>query len=325
VLESEMNILGNRFLITGGAGFIGSHLVDMLLDEGAEKVLVFDNFVRGGIYNLEHALKDERVTLFEVKGDLSRSDEIEKACQGIDGVFHMASICLAYCQEYPRSALDANICGTFNLLEACVKNDVKRVVFASSSSVYGNAVYSPMDENHPFGNRNFYGATKIAGEALHRAFHFKYGLDYLGLRFMNVYGPRQDYLGAYIAVIIKIIDRLQKNLPPIIFGDGSQSFDFVFVKDACRACVLAMRSQLTDEYFNISSGVQVSILELCKTLLRIMEKDVEIEFQRVDDNTLVTDRIGSVEKASSDLGFKVQTSLEDGLQEVVCWKANQCS
>jgi len=315
-----MEIAEKRFLVTGGAGFIGSHLVDMLLDEGAGRVLVFDNFVRGTAHNLENALNDDRLELFDVKGDLTRPSELKKATQGVDGVFHMASVCLSYCQEYPQTALDVNICGTFNLLEACVENDVKRIVFASSSSIYGNADYSPMDENHPFNNRNFYGATKIAGEALHRAFYYKYGLDYLGLRFMNVYGPRQDYLGAYIAVIIKIIDRLQQNLSPIIYGDGSQAFDFVFVKDVCRACILAMKANTFDRFYNISSGIQVSILALCNHIMRLMEKEKEIQFKTVDDSTLVRNRIGSVDRARSELGFEVEVSLEDGLRRVIEWK-----
>ena len=318
-----MDIEGGSFLVTGGAGFIGSHLVDILLEQGAEKVVVFDNFIRGGVHNLEKSAGDDRLELFDIKGDLTRIDEINMASQGVDGVFHMASLCLAYCQEYPRSALDVNICGTFNLLEACARNSVKRVIFASSSSIYGNAVYSPMDENHPLENRNFYGATKIAGEALLRAFYFKYGLEYLGLRFMNVYGPRQDYLGAYIAVIVRIIDRLQANLPPVIYGDGSQAFDFVFVKDACRACILAMRSTLADKCYNVSSGIQVSILELCTRIIDIIGKEVEIEFKEVEDATLVSKRIGSVEKAQQDLGFKAEVSLEEGLREVINWKLGQ--
>ena len=241
----------------------------------------------------------------------------------MDGVFHLASLCLPHCQEYPRSALDVNIVGTYNLLEACAENHVRRIVFASSSSVYGNAVYSPMDENHPLDNRNFYGATKIAGEALFRAFHFKYNLDYIALRFMNVYGPRLDYQGAYVAVIMKIIDRLQQNLPPILFGDGLQAFDFVFVKDACRACILAMKTKLSDEYYNISSGKQVTILELCTKIMKLMKKHIKIEFRPVDDETLVIDRIGSTEKAKRDLGFETRVSLEDGLLDVIKWKLEQ--
>ena len=318
-----MKISGKNILVTGGAGFIGSHLVDMLLKEDVAKVIVFDNYIRGGEYNISQALGDKRVELFAVKGDLTHVDEIEKATQGIDGVFHMASLCLAHCQEYPRSGVDVNITGTFNLLEACVKNDVTRVMFASSSSIYGNAVYSPMDENHPWGNRNFYGATKMAGEALVRAFFYKYDLEYLAFRFMNVYGPRQDYMGVYIAVIIKIIDRLHQNLPPIIYGDGSQAFDFIFVKDVCRSLILGMESSRSDESYNISSGKQVSVLEMCKTIMHLMGKETPIEFKSIQDPTLVTDRVGSTEKAKNDLGFEMVTSLEKGLQQVIEWKLGQ--
>jgi len=319
-----VEINGKSFLVTGGAGFIGSHLVEMLLEKGAEKVVIFDNFIRGGSHNLTDTLLNKKVELFLVRGDTTHLDELDEAVEGIDGVFHLAALCLAHCQDYPRTSLDVNIVGTFNLLEVCVKNKIKRVMFASSSSIYGNAIYSPMDENHPWGNRNFYGATKIAGEALIRAFHFKYGLNYLAYRFMNVYGPRQDYLGVYIAVIIRIIDRLHKNLPPIIYGDGSQAFDFVFVKDACRSLVYGMESSINDESYNISSGTQTSILELCNTIINIMDKkDIPIEFKEVNDNTLVKNRIGSTEKAKKDLGFEVETTLEEGLMQVIEWKLKQ--
>ena len=318
-----MEFGGKRFLLTGGAGFIGSHLVDMILEEDVAKVVVFDNFERGGVHNLHKAMKDDRMLLFDVKGDITHLDEVYKATQNVDGVFHLASLCLERCQEYPRSALDVNIVGTFNLLEACVKNSVKRVVFASSSSIYGNAVYSPMDEEHPLENRNFYGATKIAGEALLRAFYFKYGLEYVNLRFMNVYGPRQDYLGAYLAVIMKTIDCYQQNLPPIVYGDGSQAFDFIFVEDACRSCILAMKSSLCDESYNISTGNQVSILNLCKEIGKIMKKDSGIEFKEAKSNILVTNRIGSTAKAKNDLGFEAEVSLENGLRQVINWKISE--
>lgn len=315
-----MDIEGKKFLVTGGAGFIGSHLVDMLLNEGAAKVVVFDNFIRGGMHNLEEALKDDRATLFEARGDLTRLDEVEKASHDVDGVFHMASLCLTHCQEYPRSALDVNIVGTFNLLDACVKNGIKRLVFASSSSIYGNAVYSPMDENHPLENRNFYGATKIAGEALLRAFYYKHGFNYIGLRFMNVYGPRQDYSGAYVAVILAFIDKIQKGQAPVINGDGSQAFDFVYVEDACRSCILAMKSGLNDQVFNVSSGMQTSILNLAKKIAEIMGKDTPFEFVDDHDKTLVRNRIGSTEKAELELGFIAKVPLEQGLRKVINWK-----
>jgi len=321
-----MDIAGKKILVTGGAGFIGSHLVDMLLKEDVAKVVVFDNFVRGGTHNLEHALKDDRLKLFQVKGDLTSLDEVNAATKDVDGVFHLASLSLPYCQEYPRSALNVNIVGTFNLLDACVRNNVKRIIFTSSASVYGNAVYNPMDEKHPFEYRDIYAATKLAGESLFRAFYFKYGLEYVALRFMNIYGPRLDYSGAYVAIIMKIIDRLENNLSPVIYGDGSQSFDFVFVKDACRSLILAMNSSVTCNAYNISSGKQISILDLCKRIQKIMNNNIPIEFKNKDDDKyLVTNRIGSTEKAKSELGFEVDVSLENGLKQVVDWKLSQAT
>ena len=316
-----MEIAGKKFLVTGGAGFIGSHLVDMLLREDIAKIVVFDNFTRGGTHNLEEAIKDDRLELFEEKGDLTHQREVDKATRNIDGIFHLASLSLPYCQKYPRSALDVNIVGTFNLLDACIKNNVKRIVFTSSSSIYGNAVYSPMDEKHPLEYRDIYAATKIAGEALFRSFYFKYNLAYISLRFMNIYGPRLDYNGAYVAVIMKIIARLEQDLNPIIYGDGSQSFDFVFVEDACRSLILGMISSLTCNSYNISSGKQISILDLCKKIQKIMNKNLPIEFINKDeDKHLVTNRIGSIEKAKSDLGFEAIISLEEGLRKIIDWK-----
>ena len=319
-----MNILGKNILVTGGAGFIGSHLVDMILQEDVEKVIVFDNFIRGDIKNLEQALQDDRLEIFEAKGDLIRIDDVNRATINVDGVFHLAALCLPHCQEYPRSALDVNIVGTFNLLDACVKNNVERIVFTSSSSIYGNAVYSPMDEKHPYKYRDFYAATKLTGESLFRTFNFKYGLEYIALRFMNIYGPRQDYQGAYVAIIIKIIDRIQQNLAPIIYGDGSQAFDFVFVKDACLSLILAMTSSLSGNVYNISSGKQISILGLCKKIQTIMNNNSSIDFINKDeDRHLVKNRIGSVEKAKIELGFEVDVSLENGLKQVIDWKLSQ--
>lgn len=313
-----MNIKGNKFLVTGGAGFIPSHLVDMLLSRGAAEVRIIDNFVRGTRDNIKEALDDSRCKLIE--GDIRNTEHVLEATNNVDGVFHTASLCLGYCQDNPREGYEVNVTGTLNVLEACAKNKVGRLIFSSSSSVYGNAVYSPMDENHPFENKNIYGATKICGEALCRAYSNKYKLPCLSLRYMNVYGPRQDYLGTYVAVIIRIIDRLNQALPPVIHGDGSQSFDFVFVKDICRANCLAMESELTDDYFNISSGKQTSVLELSRKIIKLMNKDSEIEFIKSDDAVLVTNRIGSTKKAADKLGFTAETTLEQGLLETIRWK-----
>lgn len=313
-----MKIENNKFLVTGGAGFIGSHLVDMLLEKGAAEVRIIDNFVRGTRDNIKDALNDHRCKLIE--GDIRNTDHVFCATENIDGVFHTASLCLGYCQDNPREGYDVNVTGTLNVLETCVKNKVGKLIFSSSSSVYGNAVYSPMDENHPFENKNIYGATKICGEALCRAYGNKYKLPYLSLRYMNVYGPRQDYLGTYVAVIMKIIDRLNQSLSPVIHGDGSQTFDFVYVTDICRANCLAMESGITDEVFNISSGKGISVLGLCRKIMKIMKCKYEIEFIPEDTSVLVTKRIGSMDKSFKRLGFRAGTGICEGIAKTIEWK-----
>ena len=203
-----MDIAGKKFLVIGGAGLIGSHAVDALLKEDVGEVVVYDNFVRGRMENLAHARHDPRFKVYDIGGDILQSDILEAAMQGMDGVFHFAALWLLQCHEFPRSAFDVNVRGTFNVMEACTKAGVQRLVYSSSASVYGDALSEPMSEDHPFNNKNFYGATKICGEAMLRSFHHRYGLDYVGLRYMNVYGPRQDYQGAYIAVIMKMLDAI---------------------------------------------------------------------------------------------------------------------
>ena len=200
-----MNLQGKKIVVIGGAGLIGSHTVDELVREDVKEILIYDNMTRGSKCNLNNALKDKRVKIYDVGGDILQNDILESALEKADGVFHFAALWLLQCHEYPRSAFDVNIKGTFNVMDACVKKKVKRLVYSSSASVYGDAVYNPMDENHPFNNKNFYGATKIACEALLRSYHFRYNLKYVGLRYMNVYGPRQDYHGAYVAVIMKML------------------------------------------------------------------------------------------------------------------------
>ena len=210
---------GTKLVLVGGAGLIGSHTVDRLLKEDVREVVIYDNFVRGRAENLEEALKDPRVRIYDIGGDILQTDILESALDGVDGVFHFAALWLLQCHEFPRSAFDVNVRGTFNVMESCVKKGVKRLVYSSSASVYGDAVTEPMTEDHPFNNQNFYGATKIAGEAMLRAFHYRYGLDFVGLRYMNVYGPRQDYRGAYIAVIMKMLDAIDRGDSPTILGD----------------------------------------------------------------------------------------------------------
>jgi UDP-glucose 4-epimerase len=217
-----MELQGKKLVLIGGAGLIGSHTLDHLVKEDIKEIVIYDNFVRGRVENLEQALKDPRVKIFDAGGDVLQTDILEAALDGADGVFHLAALWLLQCHEFPRSAFDVNVRGTFNVMEACVKKGVKRLVYSSSASVYGDAVEEPMTEDHPFNNQNFYGATKICGEAMLRSFHYRYGLNYVGLRYMNVYGPRQDYHGAYIAVIMKMLDAIDRGESPTIMGDGGR-------------------------------------------------------------------------------------------------------
>jgi UDP-glucose 4-epimerase len=317
-----MDLGGTRQLVIGGAGFIGSHVVEELIKTDVAEVIVFDNFSRGTRENLAEALRDPRVRIFELGGDIAHSDLLNKAMQGMDGVFHLAALWLLHCHDFPRSAFEVNIRGTFNVLEACVANKVKRLVYSSSASVYGNAVAIPMTEEHPFNNRTFYGATKIAGEQMCRAFCERYGLNYVGLRYMNVYGPRQDYRGAYIAVIMKILDRLEQGLPPVIYGDGSQLFDFVSVADVARANVLAMQADLGDRFYNVGSGEGTTIRALTELLLELTDCHVPIHYEPAG-LTFVTKRIGDPSKAATELGFRTSTQLREGLRKLIEWRRSR--
>ena len=249
-----LKLQGKRIVVIGGAGLIGSHAVDQLLAEDVAEVVIYDSFVRGTRENLADALRDPRVSIFEAGGDITQTDILDAALKGAHGVLHLAALWLLQCHEYPRSAFDVNVRGTFNVLESCVKNGVERLVMSSSASVYGDAVEEPMTEDHPFNNKNFYGATKIAGEAMARAYHHRYGLKVAGLRYMNVYGPRQDYRGAYIAVIMKMLDAIDRGEGPTILGDGSEAFDFVAVNDCAAANLCALRSDAVDQFYNVGHG-----------------------------------------------------------------------
>ena len=315
-----MEIAGSRVLVIGGAGFIGSHVVDELIKEDVGEIVVYDNFCRGTMDNLKEALKDPRVRIYEIGGDVCQTDILNSAMKGIDYVFHLAALWLLQCYEYPRAAFDVNIRGAFNVLEACVNNQIKKLVYSSSASVYGDAIEIPMREEHPFNNRTFYGATKIAGEQMCRAFHHRYGLNFVGLRYMNVYGPRQDYKGAYIAVIMKILDRLDQGLSPIVYGDGSQAYDFIYVGDTARANICALKGNTTDDFYNIGMGVQTSIKELCEKILEIKGSNLKIQYEPAGQ-TFVTNRVGSIEKAKGDLGFEAKVDLREGMRKLIEWRS----
>ncbi len=251
-----------KVLVIGGAGFIGSYVVKELLKDSVGEVVIYDNFVRGKMSNIRESLKDKRCYIYPNGGDVRDIDILNDAMKGVDYVFHLAAMWLLHCKDYPRTAFDVNINGTFNVLEACVKNNIKKLIYSSSASVYGDAVEIPMTETHPFNNKNFYGATKIAGEAMCRAIYDRYGLNYVGLRYMNVYGPNQDQTAAYTGVIPIMLNKIDENDAPVINGDGTQAYDFIYVEDVARFNVLAMKSEITDEFYNVGTQVQTTIKEL---------------------------------------------------------------
>jgi UDP-glucose 4-epimerase len=308
----------NRALITGGAGLIGSHIADKLVGEGFDEVLILDNYTRGRRQNIESAIASGTLTLIE--GDVRDQALLKEITKGVDIIFHEAAIRITQCAEDPRLAHDVLATGTFNILEAAVANNVKRVVYASSASIYGQAEEFPTNENHHgYGNRTIYGAIKLYGEGLLRSFYEMHGLNYVALRYFNVYGPRMDAFGVYTEVMIRWMERLSKGQPCLILGDGSQTMDFVYVDDVARANIMAAMSSVTDDMINIASGTETSLTELAETLGRVMGVDLPPEYGPARKATPVWRRLADVEKAQRRLGFKTQVSLEDGLRRLVSW------
>jgi UDP-glucose 4-epimerase len=315
-MENRMQLEG-RALVIGGAGFVGSHIVDQLLAQPLDEIAIFDNFVRGSRHNIAQAVHDPRVKVIDAS--VTDREALKRAMAGVDYVWHLAALWLGECVNDPRAAIDVNVVGTFNVVEAAHVAGVKKVVYSSSASVYGDALFTPMTEEHPFNNRTMYGATKIAGEQFFRAFNQQHKLNYNGLRYMNIYGPRMDYKGTYVSVIMKVLDRIDDGLPPVIFGDGSQSYDFIHVEDVARANVMAMQAEASDEFFNIGMGVKTTINELVKDLLDITGSTLRPEY-RPQEQMFVTHRVGSTEKAERLLGFRATKPLREGLESVVEWR-----
>jgi len=313
-----MNLSGSRVLVTGGAGLVGSYIVDELIKEGAQ-VVVYDSFIRGKLEHLDGAKAKGQVQV--VQADIRDREALRSALQGVQYVFHQAAAWLRACQNEPRLSLEVNVAGTFNVLEACVAAGVKKVVAASSSSVYGEGLYLPTDEKHPYNNDLFYGASKVANEQYYRAFYKKYGLNYVAFRYLNVYGPRQPYEAAYMDVIMHFLNRIDTNEPPIVRGDGSATVDLVFVEDVARANMMALKSSVTDEYFNVASGVETTLKDLAYLLIRLRGKQGKLEpkFEPLDGG-LVTRRWGCPKKAKEKLGFVTTTSVEEGMRKVIAWR-----
>ncbi|MBO3464267.1 NAD-dependent epimerase/dehydratase family protein [Aetokthonos hydrillicola Thurmond2011] len=308
----------SRVLITGGAGLVGSHIADLLVKEGVAEIIVFDNFTRGRLANL--AWTKEHGSLVIVEGDIRNSQLLGEVMQGVDYVFHQAAIRITQCAEEPRLALEVLADGTFNVLEAAVNAKVKKVVAASSASIYGMAEDFPTTESHhPYNNRTLYGAAKVFNEGLLRSFYEMYGLNYVALRYFNVYGPRMDIYGVYTEVLIRWMDRIAAGQPPLIFGDGKQTMDFVYIEDIARANILAAKADVTDEVFNVASGVETSLNDLAHSLAKVMGSDLQPEYGSERKVNPVQRRLADVSKAQKLLAFEAQVSLEEGLRRLVNW------
>ena len=318
-----MELKNSKILVIGGAGFIGSFVVRELLKHNVREVVIYDNFARGKMENIEDCLNDERCHLYHNGGDIRETDLLDDAMKGVDYVFHLSAMWLLHCKDFPRTAFHVNIEGTFNVLEACVKNKIKKLIYSSSASVYGDAVQVPMTEDHPYNNKNFYGATKIAGEAMCTAFNDRYGLQVIGLRYMNVYGPGQDQTAAYTGVVPIMLNKIDANEAPVINGDGTQAYDFIYVEDVARCNIAALESDTPFGFYNVGTGVQTSIRDLCDTILRLKKSDLKVTYKPYsadDARALVKNRIGSPVKAKNELGFEYKYNLETGLQRLIDWR-----
>ncbi len=318
-----MELKNSKVLVIGGAGFIGGFVVRELLKHDVKEVIIYDNFTRGKYVNINDCLQDPRCTVYPFGGDIRELDILDKAMEGVDYVFHLAAMWLLHCMDFPRTAFDVNIGGTFNVLEACVKHKVKKLVYSSSASVYGDAVEVPMTESHPFNNKNFYGATKISGEAMCTAFNDRYGLKVVGLRYMNVYGPGQDQHAVYSGVVPIMLNKIDANEQPTINGDGSQAYDFIYVEDVARCNVQAILSDVESGFYNVGTEVQTTIKTLCDTILKLKDSKLEVIYKPYsadDARALVQNRIGSRQKAENELGFKYKYSLEEGLLKLIEWR-----
>jgi UDP-glucose 4-epimerase len=311
-----------RVLITGGAGLVGSHIADLLVKEGVAEIIILDNFTRGRLANLAWA--QENGPLVMVEGDIRDHHLLADVMQGVDVVFHQAAIRITQCAEEPRLALEVLADGTFNVLEAAVNAKVKKVVAASSASVYGMAEDFPTTESHhPYNNRTLYGAAKVFNEGLLRSFYDMYGLDYVALRYFNVYGPRMDIHGVYTEVLIRWMERIIAGQPPLIFGDGLQTMDFVYIEDIARANILAAKAEVTDEVFNVASGVESSLNDLAYSLAKVMGSDLKPEYGAERKVNAVQRRLADIDKAKQLLGFEAEVSLEEGLRRLVSWWREQ--
>jgi UDP-glucose 4-epimerase len=314
-----MNIDGARILVTGGCGLIGSTTIDLLLREHTPKqIVMLDNLARGSLANVEAALKDPRVTI--VRGDIRDADVVRRATEGMDAVIHLAALRITACAADPREAMQVMCDGSFNVVDAAHHAGVKKLVAASSASIYGLADQFPTrEDHHPYNNRTWYGASKVMLEGLLRSYHSMYSLPYLALRYFNVYGPRMDIHGKYTEVLIRWMERLSTGEPPLIFGDGEQTMDFIYIDDIARANVLALQSEHVDEVFNVASGSETSLNQLAAALANVMGSALKPVYGPERSVNPVPRRLASTDKAQQMLGFEVHVDLEQGLRRLVEW------
>jgi UDP-glucose 4-epimerase len=313
-----LNLRNARILVTGGAGLIGSHIVDRLINESPAEIVVLDNFVRGRRENLAGAMPSGRVTI--VEGDIRDRQLVAEAMNGIDVVFHQAAIRITQCAEEPALAMDVLVNGTFVVLDAARQAGVRKVVAASSASVYGLADRFPTDEqHHPYNNRTLYGSAKAFNEGLLRSFNEMFGLEYVALRYFNVYGPRMDIYGAYTEVFIRWMENIEAGRPPMIFGDGTQTMDFIFADDIARANILAARAPVSDVVYNVASGAEFSLNECAEMLLSVMKSPLKVEYGEARKVNGVTRRLASTWRAEQEIGFQAVVPFEIGLSRLVDW------
>jgi UDP-glucose 4-epimerase len=321
---NPMNIDGANILVTGGCGLVGSTTIDLLLrDSSPNRIVILDNLNRGSLGNVEEVLKDPRVTL--VKGDIRDIDTLKKVTEGMDAVIHMATLRITACAAEPREALEVMCDGSYNVLEAAQAAGVKKIVTASSASIYGMAdTFPTREDHHPYNNRTWYGASKIMLEGLLRSFNDMYGLPYVALRYFNVYGPRMDIHGKYTEVLIRWMERIASGEPPLILGDGSTTMDFIYIEDVARANILALQSDVTDDVFNVASGTETSLNELADALLWVMKSNLKPIYGPERKVNPVARRLADTSKAAELLGFRANIGLEEGLSRLVdWWRANR--
>ncbi|CAM3333299.1 NAD-dependent epimerase/dehydratase family protein [Kibdelosporangium persicum] len=320
-----MQLTDTRILVTGGAGTIGSHVVDQALDAGAGQVVVVDDLSRGTLANLRTALDRAPDKVELVEGDIRDVALMHKLAQGKDVVFHLAALRITQCAAEPRTALEVLVDGTFNVIEAAVAAGVPKVVASSSASIYGLAdTFPTTEDHHPYHNDTFYGAAKAFNEGMLRSFKAMHDLDYVALRYFNVYGPRMDAWGKYTEVLIRWMERIEAGRPPLVLGDGKQTMDFVHVEDIARANILAAQADVTDTVYNIATGTETSLLELAEALRKVMGSTTDLEFGPARSVNAVTRRLADISAAERDLGWKPTIGLEDGLASLVAWwRANR--